>query len=193
MDNAVRGRLLQLAAEDQVHAAAAYDASQRVAEHRGRFLFDIPRAEWLPEYLDAERRAVDRLAELRSIVLELRGRWPGRSSVGEDGARAAWLLAQHAGSTDRELQGWFESLLSDAVDEGEARPGQLAALRDRIELEAGRPQLYGTHLEPDSDGGSWRPVRGLDDETAVDARRGALGLQPWRSYLADCLRGVTET
>jgi hypothetical protein len=185
----LRRRLLRLAEEDQVHARAVYEASQRHAPHRGRFLFDIPRDEWLPEYCAAEKTAHMRTEELFRIVTE--HGWPGSSMVGEDGCRAAWLLAQHAGKVDGETQRLCEFALATAVVAGDAKPGQLAALRDRIALEAGERQLYGTHLEPDGD--SWRAVRGLDDEAAVDERRRALGLNSWRDYLAACLRGVMDT
>jgi hypothetical protein len=36
----------------------------------------------------------DNLAWLKEVVAEVG--WPGQSMVGEDGAHAAWLLAQHA-------------------------------------------------------------------------------------------------
>lgn len=189
MNDELRQQLLRLAADDQEHARAVFEASQRHEPHRGRFLFDIPRDEWLPEYVEAERAAVGRTAAFKAL-LEDQG-WPGASVAGEDGCRAAWLLAQHAGKVDPDLQRRSEALLADAVARGDARPGQLAALRDRIELEAGRPQRYGSHLEPD--GAGWKAVRGLVDVRAVDERRAELGLTPWAEYVSNCERGITET
>lgn len=190
MNEALRQRLLELAADDQRHAQAVYEASQRHDSHRGKFIFDIPRDEWLPEYEEAQRTAVQRVAEFVELLAQ-HGSWPGESVVGEDGCCAAWLLAQHAGKVDSTTQSRCELLLAKAVAAGDAKPGQLAALRDRIELEAGRPQLYGTHLEPDGD--SWTAVRGIDDMAAVDERRAALGLSSWADYLSNCMRGITET
>jgi hypothetical protein len=189
MDQALRLRLLALAEDDQRHAKAVYEASQRHDSHRGRFLFDLPREEWLPEYVASVESAVKRIAELRKILDD--HQWPGISMVGEDGSRSAWLIAQHAGDVDPDFQLRCERLLTAAVSGRDAKPGQLAALRDRIELEAGRPQLYGSHLEPHGD--SWRAVRGIEDRDAVDARRAALGLKPWTEYLADCMNGVPDT
>jgi hypothetical protein len=188
VNESLRAKLLASAEEDQAHARAVYEASQRHEPHRGRFLFDIPQEEWLPEYTEPPERKERRAAELRAILAE--HGWPGRSLVGNDGCRAAWLIAQH-GSSEPAFRAECEAALATAVEAGEARPGQLAALRDRMELEAGRPQLYGTHLEPDGDG--WRAVRGLVDEVAVDLRRSQLGLKPWRQYLADCMNGTSET
>jgi|HubBroStandDraft_3_1064219.scaffolds.fasta_scaffold71532_2 hypothetical protein len=44
--------------------------------------------------------------------------WPGRTLVGEDGAQAAWLLAQHA-DHNPDLQRAFLDALRDAVARGE--------------------------------------------------------------------------
>jgi len=184
----VRDRLLELADRDQRHARAVYDASQAHEPHRGKFLFDIPRSEWLPEYFEAEEEVARRVDALRTIIR--RHGWPGRRLAGEDGCRAAWLIAQHGGA-DSEFQRDCEEALAVAVSTGDAKPGQLAALRDRIELEAGRTQLYGSHLEPVGD--TWRAVRGIEDLAEVDARRAELGLKPWHGYLADCLDGQPDT
>lgn len=188
MDQDLRQRLLDLARQDQVHAKAVYEASQKHEPHRGKFLFDIPKEEWLPEYFQSEEEVTARTSALLEIIRE-RG-WPGESLVGEDGCRAAWVIAQHGGP-DPSFRLECEAALAVAVESGDAKPGQLAAVRDRIELDAGRPQLYGTHLEPEGDG--WRAVRGIVDVAAVDARRQGLGLKPWREYLADCMEGRPDT
>jgi hypothetical protein len=187
VNDELRERLLALSAEDQEFSRAVFEASERNESHRGRFLFDIPRDEWLPEYFEPPEKAAARMEALRDAIRAYG--WPGESLVGEDGCRAAWTIAQHGGD-DPALQRECERALADAVVKGEAKAGQLAALRDRIELEAGRVQLYGTHLEPLGD--SWRPVRGVDDPAAVDRRRGELGLKVWSDYLADCLAGRPE-
>jgi hypothetical protein len=102
--------------------------------------------------------------------------------VGEDGARAAWLVAQHLGGGEPALQQRCAELLAVAVAAGDADPEHLAAVSDRVELEAGRSQIYGTHLQPDKVTG-WRAVRGIADLAGVDARRAAIGLPPWAAYV----------
>src|SRR5215469_10508813 len=62
--------------------------------------------------------------------------WPGCSLVGEDGAHAAWLLAQHA-DRDPRLQKRCLVLLERAVAAGEASPADLAFLTDRVLLAKG--------------------------------------------------------
>jgi hypothetical protein len=98
--------------------------------------------------------------------------WPGRSSVGADGASAAWRLAQHA-DLNPALQRRFLASLSLAVERGEASPADLAHLTDRVRLARGEKQLYGTQLIVRE--GHYVPAPLSDPET-VDARRAALGL-----------------
>jgi Sulfotransferase family len=109
--------------------------------------------------------------------------WPGRSLVGEDGAEAAWLLAQHA-----DLHPAFQKrclgLLRQAVERGEASPADLAHLTDRVLLAEGEAQLYGTQLAIRE--GRYVPARLRDPET-VDARRAAMGLEPIARHLARAL------
>ena len=77
-------------------------------------------------------------------LLSARG-WPGRTLVGEDGAAAAWLLAQHADG-DPVRQRAFRDALRGAVGQGEAPPANLAYLEDRVRVNAGQRQLDGTEF-----------------------------------------------
>lgn len=185
VDGNVRRELLRMLECDQLAARESYEASQLVDDHRGRFLFDVPTDEWLPEYWAAKSTIEIHVDRLRPMVEA--GEWPGRARVGDDGARAAWFLAQHAGEADPRFQQSLVPLLAQAVSIGDADAEHLAALRDRVELEAGRLQIFGTHLEPDGD--SWRPLRGVANPQDLDARRRDLGLRPWAEYLDDCLNG----
>ena len=100
--------------------------------------------------------------------------WPVRSMVGEDGAHAAWLLAQHADRCPR-LQRRCLTLLQQAGADGEASGADVAHLTDRVCLANGKPQVYGTQLVARD--GRFVPLRLRDPET-VDQRRAAVGLEP---------------
>src|SRR5206468_11896691 len=77
--------------------------------------------------------------------------WPGRSRVGEEGARAAWLVLQHAiGNPPLMRRGL--TLLQGGVSEGEVSPLEVAMLEDRIRTFEGRPQRYGTQFDWDVHG-----------------------------------------
>jgi hypothetical protein len=116
------------------------------------------------------------LQRLRGIVAE--HGWPGSSLVGEDGAGAAWLLAQHA-DADVAFQRRCLELLEAAVAEGEASRSHLAYLTDRVLVNEGRPQRFGTQFT--QVGESFEP-RPIEDEERVDERRLDAGLPPLSPY-----------
>jgi hypothetical protein len=73
-------------------------------------------------------------------------------------------------------------VLRAAVAEGQGSPGNLAYLTDRVAAGAGEPQTYGTQVGCGPDGPVPAP---LADESAVDALRAELGLEPMADYLAE--------
>jgi len=104
--------------------------------------------------------------------------WPTNSLVGEDGAQAAFLIAQHSPSL--EFQKKCLSLLEKAVHENEAEAFNLAYLTDRIRTFEGKPQVYGTQGQNNAEG---RIVPfPIEDEQHVDERRRAIGLEPIVEY-----------
>jgi hypothetical protein len=119
------------------------------------------------------------LAWLRDVVAQVG--WPGLSMVGEDGAHAAWLLAQHA-DRDPAFQRRCLDLMTDAVGRSEATLAELAYLTDRVLLAEGQQQEYGTQMTARKEG--WAPRR-LRDPGQVDARRAAMSLAPLAEYVAD--------
>jgi len=112
----------------------------------------------------------DNTARLREII----GRhgWPGHGLVGEAGAHAAWLLAQHA---PPDLQEECLPLLQDAVARDDASPVDLAYLRDRVLMHRGEPQVHGTQYQVRDGVLELWPV---SDPSSLDQRRAALGLEP---------------
>jgi len=89
----------------------------------------------LPDELAAEwQRIDDENTRWLAEVLSARG-WPGRTLVGEDGAGAAWLLAQHA-DHDPVRQRAFLHALRSAAAQGQASRAHLAYLEDRVRLNA---------------------------------------------------------
>jgi hypothetical protein len=116
------------------------------------------------------RANADRLAS----ILGDRG-WPGEPQVGHDGAKAAWLIVQHA--IDRpSLQREALEALRQAAARGEVPAMQPALLEDRIRTLEGRPQRYGTQFDWD-ESGELSPCP-VEDPESVDARRRAVGLGP---------------
>jgi hypothetical protein len=124
----------------------------------------------------------ENLPWLRQVIAA--GGWPGRSAAGDDGARAAWLLAQHA-DCDPAFQRECLELLTAAAGRGEATVAQVAFLTDRVLLAEGQPQEYGTQATGRD--GQWVPSP-LRDPGHVDERRAAMTL----GSLAENLARITE-
>lgn len=99
--------------------------------------------------------------------------WPGIRLVGEDGAHAAWLIAQLG---DHGLQVRALEHLEIAVDAGDAPAAHYACLLDRLRMASGLPQVYGSQVVVDDDGDltPWP----IEDPTHVDERRARVGLGP---------------
>lgn len=120
---------------------------------------------------------------LRRILAE--HGWPGRSLVGDKGAHDAWLIAQHADHHPA-FQREALDLLTEAVARGEARPRELAYLTDRVRVNEGRGQVFGTQMRPDENG---MPVpQPIEDPERVDQRRTEVGLEPFDQYLRGFVR-----
>jgi hypothetical protein len=128
MNESVREDLLMLKRRDE-------SARARLAE--SGVLFDGYSAEM--EQLHAENTVS------LEAILDADG-WPGVSLVGEDGAEAAWVVAQH-GISRPGFQRRCVRDLRKAVAAGEAPAWQEAYLTDRIRMNERRPQVYGTQFD----------------------------------------------
>lgn len=107
--------------------------------------------------------------------------WPTTETVGEEAARAAWLIAQHA---DRQLdvQRRALKLMQEAVSAGSATPRELAFLRDRTLVNEGRKQIYGTQIAGVKDGA---PVPWpCEEPERMDELRAEVGIEPFDTYVA---------
>lgn len=134
-----------------------------------------------PDCLHARERLWD--------ILDDHEMWPGRTLVGDDGEEAAWLVAQRA-IDDVGLQRRALEYLEWAVDLGEADPVHFAYLHDRVRMNDGRDQLYGSQFVLD-DSGEVIPWH-LDDPAKVEERRRRLGLPTFAEHAAEMTRQWAE-
>lgn len=119
----------------------------------------------------------EHLGRLKEIVRQFG--WPGKSLVGADGAEAAWLLVQHAPTP---FMKECLPLLEDAVSAGESQARHYAYLYDRVQVQDGNLQKYGTQYRFNPEGGLEREP--LADPESVDQRRAAIGLSTMEEYEA---------
>ena len=100
--------------------------------------------------------------------------------------RSGVAVAQHA-DDDPVRQRAFLDALRCAVDQGEASLTHLAYLEDRVRVNAGQPQLYGTQFTVTD--GNFGP-RPIEDPQRLDERRAEAGLEPFADYEAR-MRGLS--
>jgi hypothetical protein len=132
-----------------------------------------------PEHQLAWRRLTARHADRLNEIMDEYG-WPTVALVGQDAARSAWKIAQHA---DRQLdvQRRALALMSRAVAKGQASARDLAFLRDRVLVNEGRPQIYGTQFAGVEDG---VPVPWpCAEPDRVDDLRADVGIEPVAAQL----------
>lgn len=123
------------------------------------------------------------IARIKEIIAEYG--WPGKSLVGQEGAKAAWLIVQHSTLEPAFMQRAL-LLLKEAVAEGEVEGWCLAYLQDRTLTMAGKPQVYGTQHDFDENGVAY-PLP-IAEPDKVDILREEIGMEP----LAQATKRIQE-
>ena len=103
--------------------------------------------------------------------------WPTASEVSEFAAAGAALVINHTTYT---IRAKYFPMLEEAFKKGEAQPLRYAKMRDRLLVEEGKKQLYGTQIKFKS---LVREPHPINDPEYVDKRRAEIGLGPLKPYL----------
>jgi tetratricopeptide (TPR) repeat protein len=111
-------------------------------------------------------------------ILDEKG-WVGKDKIGAQANSALFLVIQHA---DLETQKKYLPMMKEAVTKGNASPGSLALLIDRIEIREGRKQVYGSQIGTHPNNKTMY-VLPLTDPDNVDKRRAGVGLGPISDYI----------
>ncbi|MET8682101.1 DUF6624 domain-containing protein [Streptomyces sp. NPDC004647] len=161
---------------DSVAALAAELVSMAAADHETSICAN---SEDPAEQL-AWRRLTAQHGDRLNEIMDEYG-WPTAQLVGDAAARGAWLIAQHA---DRQLdvQRRAVHMMEQAVAAGTAGSRELAFLRDRVLVNDGRKQIYGTQIAGVKDGSPvpW-PCR---DPERMNELRAEVGIEPFAEYVA---------
>ncbi|NOT18911.1 MAG: hypothetical protein HOP24_01365 [Sideroxydans sp.] len=116
-----------------------------------------------------------------AAIIEQHG-WPIISLVGEKGAWAAWLIAQHDIGEPAFMRQCL-ALLKRAAENKEIEPWQVAMMEDRIRIFEGKQQVYGTQFEPNAQG-EFVPYP-IEDLAGVNERRLEVGLNTLEERAAE--------
>ncbi|MBK9015257.1 MAG: hypothetical protein IPM82_15000 [Saprospiraceae bacterium] len=125
-------------------------------------------------------RQVDSVNELRMLrIFESVGSYPGLEMVGESQKNTAWLVIQHA---PIEFQERYYPLVEQAANEGQISKGDWAYLVDRMNMNRGIKQIYGSQMRLKDDKTGYE-IYPLEDPFHVNERRAAMGLGPIEDYI----------
>lgn len=105
--------------------------------------------------------------------------WPTISLVGKRASHLAWLLAQHADS-NVEFQEQCLNFLIMAEKNNDARKQEVAFLTDRVLVNKGKPQLYGTQFYVDKN--AKMLPRSIKNINLLEQRRNIMGLESFADY-----------
>lgn len=169
---ALRVELLKMAHEDQTFRRSGSCAGKAKSTDN-KCGQDSSDAEAEPEDENVDVRNTKRMKK----IIEQHG-WPTKAMVGADGARSAWLLVQHA-DHDVAFQRKCLSLMSAHKESGQVSSGDIAYLTDRVLVNEGKDQVYGTQFHVVEGVHQPRPIR---DAEKVDERRKSMGLTTLEEY-----------
>lgn len=105
--------------------------------------------------------------------------WPTASAVTEYAAAGAALIINHS---NHDTRARYFPLLEKAFKNGEAQPLRYAKMKDRLLVEDGKKQRYGTQWEFVN---SERVPLPIEEPEYVDRRRAEIGLGPLSIYLKE--------
>ncbi len=107
--------------------------------------------------------------------------YPGYELVGKETSDKYFLLVQHSDFNVKFQQDVLQQM-KQHVDRQDAPGKSFAYLTDRVEINSGRPQVYGTQVFMSANTVSKPCI----DTVNLDKRRQSVGLGPIRDYLEAC-------
>lgn len=137
----------------------------------------------------ANRDPQRRIAEARQVdndrlcqILKEHG-WPTSALVGKAGVAATLYLVRN--SRELDLQVALLPVVIAAVKKGEVEKAEVARLVDRMRVDAGMKQLFGTQVKALN---GFLVLTPIEAEAQVDDRRKQFGLPPLAGHLRDLER-----
>ena len=150
MNNQVRKQIIKMAKEDQ-----------KIRKGTGPFI------------------KIDKKNTLQLKKIIQKYGWPDEGLAGKAGTRGAWLIVQHA-DNDIGFQERCLKLIKDKAKEKLVPLWQVAYLTDRVLVNKGKTQLYGTQFYNNRQGKLVsRPIK---NKKNLEKRRTLFGLESFKKY-----------
>lgn len=124
-----------------------------------------------------EKIDTSNLKKMKKIVKEFG--WPAISLVGKKASHLAWLLIQHA-DKDVDFQEYCLKLMIKAGRNNDVSKANIAFLRDRVLVNRGKPQIYGTQFYKDKTGKLLPRI--ISNVETLAERRKEIGLESFKVY-----------
>ncbi len=119
---------------------------------------------------------IDNTTWLKELVA--REGWPTRAKVGAEAANSAFLILQHA-VHDPAFQRMMLDTISQAYQRGDVDGQSYALLYDRVTVQSGGKQRYGSQAQIRNGRVVFDPI---EDSAKVDSLRASVGLPPLAEY-----------
>ena len=163
--------------------ADQYDRNQ-MEEVAARFGGDSPQMKALVRHM----KQADSLNLIEVERILTRYGWLSSFKIGLDANRALFMVIQHA---DLVAQEKYLPMMSEAVKQGILKASSFALLQDRMALNKGQKQIYGSQVAWNMKTNQYY-VMAIENPDQVDQRRAKVGLVPLAVYLLDCCKLVWD-
>jgi hypothetical protein len=164
----LQNELMQILETDQMHRMRV-DSIQKTYGKNSRQMKEL--------WQTMRKQDSVNLVKVKAIIAE--HGWMGPDKIGAQPYSALFLVIHHSDQKTREE---FLPMIRIAVRRGDALARDLALLEDRVALEQGKKQLYGSQVDSDASGKMYY-VLPLEDPDNVDKRRQSVGLPPMAEYV----------
>lgn len=133
----------------------------------------------IPKYEKLKAEAFIRHTPILKAIFDKHG-YPNYDLVGKKGANNYWLCVQHC-DHDLKFQQQVLHGMEKEVNARKADGKNYAYLTDRVNINSGKPQIYGTQVDWKNDSAI---AKNLKDPETVNKRRAMVGLETLEEYLA---------
>ena len=131
-------------------------------------------------FAEKSRLMVERGERCEAIFEEVG--FPDYEMVGKEASDAFWIIVQHC-DHDPDFQERVVVAMRSVVEREAADGVKLAYLTDRVLVNSGRAQMYGTQLGYEFELARAFPKNSIDEVEGVGARREEVGLEPLVVYM----------